>query len=128
VKTMATTTNIDLVLPLEKQYAQVLRLAVAGIANRLDFNWEQIEDIKLAVEEAFLLTRSADSVSRIHFNFTVKPDSLTITVINAYLGHFDMQTYEQKYSFFIMTGLMDNVDIIPRNEKHFDLQLIKKIY
>jgi len=128
VKTIATTTNVDLVLPLQKQYAQVLRLAVAGIASRLDFNWEQVEDIKLAAEEAFLLARSADSASRIHFNFTVKPDSLIITAINAYLGHFDMHTYEQKYSFFIMTGLMDNVDIIPKNEKHFDLQLIKKIY
>ncbi len=124
----ATAASVDLVLPLEKKYAQVLRLAVAGIANRLEFNWEQIEDVKLAAEEAFLLVLQANQSSEVHFNFQIKPDGLEINALNANLGEFNIKSYEQKYSFFIMTGLVDKVDIVPKNKNHFDLQLVKKLF
>ncbi len=124
----STSASVDLALPLEKEYAQVLRLAVAGIASRLDFNWEQIEDIKLASEEAFLLVMQKKIDKNIHFNFLLRPDRIAVNVVNAHLGSFNMQSYEQKYSFFILTGLMDKVDVVPRNERYFDLKFVKKLY
>lgn len=124
----ATSDSVDLVLPLGKEYAHVLRLAVAGIASRLDFNWEQIEDIKLAAEEAFLLVMQANADSSAHFNFVLSSDQLNINIINAHLGSFNIKDYKHKYSFFIMTGLVDKVDIIPRDESYFDIQLIKQLY
>ncbi|KKM22704.1 hypothetical protein LCGC14_1622550 [marine sediment metagenome] len=124
----ATSANVDLVLPTEKKYAHVLRLAVAGIASRLQFNWEQIEDIKLAAEEAFLLVLKAGQATQAHVTFKIGTNELKIIFVDANLGVFNIKSYQQKYSFFIMTGLMDNVDIVPRNETHFDLKLSKKIY
>ncbi|TET53233.1 MAG: hypothetical protein E3J54_04705 [Actinobacteria bacterium] len=124
----STSASVDLALPLRKEYAQVLRLAVAGIASRLDFNWEQIEDIKLASEEAFLLVMQKKMDKNIHFNFLLRPDRIAVNVVNAHLGSFNMQSYEQKYSFFILTGLMDKVDVVPRNESYFDLKFVKKLY
>ncbi len=124
----ATSANVDLVLPLEKKFGGVLRLAVAGIANRLEFNWEQIEDIKLATEEAFLLVLKAGRSAKVHITFKISPNDLKIQFVDADLGVFNIKSYQQKYSFFIMTGLMDKVDIVPLNETHFDLRLEKKIY
>lgn len=124
----ATAASVDLVLPLAKEYAQVLRLAVAGIASRLNFSWEQVEDIKMAAEEAYLLVMQVDSSHSVHFNFIVKPDNLTIHIVNAYLGSFDLKAYEQKYSFFIMTGLVDKVDIIPQKDNFYDIQLVKNLF
>lgn len=124
----ATAASVDLVLPLAKEYAQVLRLAVAGIASRLDFSWEQVEDIKMAAEEAYLLAMQADSARNVHFNFLIKPEKLAINLLNAYLGSFDLKAYEQKYSFFIMTGLVDKVDIIPRRDNFYDIKLVKNLF
>lgn len=42
-------------LPAETAYVAVLRMSAAGIAARLDFTLEDIEDLKMAVSEACAL-------------------------------------------------------------------------
>jgi serine/threonine-protein kinase RsbW len=42
---------IELKLPFKAEYVSVARLAVSGIANRMGFDIEAIEDIKVAVSE-----------------------------------------------------------------------------
>ncbi len=42
-------------LPAETAYVAVLRLAAAGLAARLDFTLDDIEDLKMAVSEACAL-------------------------------------------------------------------------
>lgn len=43
---------VDLKLPAKPEYVGVVRLTISGIANRLGYSYEEIEDIKLAVAEA----------------------------------------------------------------------------
>lgn len=43
---------ITLTLPARAEYVSIARLTVSGIANRMGFPYEDIEDIKLAVAEA----------------------------------------------------------------------------
>lgn len=43
--------SIELVLPFKAEYVSVARLTVSGIANRMKFDIEAIEDIKVAVAE-----------------------------------------------------------------------------
>ncbi|MEJ8548213.1 anti-sigma B factor RsbW [Brevibacillus borstelensis] len=43
---------ITLTLPARVEYVSIARLTVSGIANRMGFAYEDIEDIKLAVAEA----------------------------------------------------------------------------
>jgi serine/threonine-protein kinase RsbW len=43
---------ISLELPNRAEYLGVARLTVSGVANRMGFSYEEIEDIKLAVGEA----------------------------------------------------------------------------
>ena len=44
--------SIELRLPSKAEWVGVARLAVAGVASRLNFSIEEIEDLKLAVAEA----------------------------------------------------------------------------
>ncbi len=44
--------TVELRIPREPEWVAVARLAVAGVANRLRFSVEDIEDIKLAIAEA----------------------------------------------------------------------------
>ena len=44
--------QIELRVPSKSEYVSVVRLTASGIANRLGFSYEDIEDIKVAVAEA----------------------------------------------------------------------------
>ncbi|MBV9866010.1 MAG: ATP-binding protein [Abitibacteriaceae bacterium] len=44
--------SVQLHIPASTEYVRVARLAVTGVASRMDFSYEEIEDIKLAVSEA----------------------------------------------------------------------------
>ena len=43
---------VELTLPAESAYLSVLRTATAGLAARLDFTLDEIEDLRIAVDEA----------------------------------------------------------------------------
>jgi serine/threonine-protein kinase RsbW len=43
---------IELALPARPEYVGIVRLTLSGIANRLGFTYDEIEDIKLAAGEA----------------------------------------------------------------------------
>ena len=51
----------ELRLPADSAYLSVLRTATAGLAARLDFTLDEIEDLRIAVDEAcaMLLPRPA---------------------------------------------------------------------
>ncbi|HEV3156577.1 MAG TPA: ATP-binding protein [Candidatus Baltobacteraceae bacterium] len=51
-KAQVTQGLVDLRIPAAAEWVAVARLAVAAVANRLSFSYEEIEDVKLAVAEA----------------------------------------------------------------------------
>ena len=44
--------NVEFSIPCMSDYVGVVRLAVSGLATRMNFSIEEIEDIKIAVSEA----------------------------------------------------------------------------
>ncbi len=44
--------TVQLVIPCRAEYVGVVRLAVLGIASRLPFSYDEVEDVRLAVGEA----------------------------------------------------------------------------
>jgi serine/threonine-protein kinase RsbW len=80
----ASTVDDDVVLltvPADGGYLGVLRTATAGLAARLHFALDEIEDLRIAVDEACAMllaiaTRSADLECR----FAVSHDALTVAV------------------------------------------------
>lgn len=48
----ASTQSIKIHIPSSTEYVRVVRLAVTGVASRMPFSYDDVEDIKLAVSEA----------------------------------------------------------------------------
>jgi len=68
-------------MPADGAYLSVLRTATAGLAARLDFTLDDIEDLRIAVDEACaMLLSQAIPGSSLECNFSLSPDDMTITV------------------------------------------------
>jgi serine/threonine-protein kinase RsbW len=68
-------------MPADGAYLSVLRTATAGLAARLDFTLDDIEDMRIAVDEACaMLLSQAVPGSSLECTFTLSADDMTIAV------------------------------------------------
>ena len=68
-------------MPADGAYLSVLRTATAGLAARLDFTLDEIEDMRIAVDEACaMLLSQAIPGSTLDCDFTLGTDAITISV------------------------------------------------
>ena len=73
--------QVTIRMPAEGAYLSVLRTATAGLAARLDFTLDEIEDLRIAVDEACgLLLSQATPGADLDCDFTLAEDSVTIAV------------------------------------------------
>ena len=68
-------------LPAESAYLSVLRTATAGLAARLDFTLDEIEDLRIAVDEACaMLLGQAIPGSSLECQFALDRGAMTVSV------------------------------------------------
>ncbi len=122
---------IEMIVPSKPEYLGVVRLAVSGIANRMGYTYEEIEDIKIAVTEActnvVYHAYDDEEEGKTKINFAVYHDRLEIFVIDqgknfdkkavrAKMGPVDSNTAVEKLNegglgLFLIETLMDKVEI-----------------
>ena len=73
--------QVTIRMPAEGAYLSVLRTATAGLAARLDFTLDEIEDLRIAVDEAcgMLLAQAAPGAD-LECDFTLGEDRMSIAV------------------------------------------------
>ena len=77
----ATGDQVKVTLPAEGAYLSVLRTATAGLAARLDFTLDEIEDLRIAVDEACaMLLAQAIPGTNLECAFDLDADEMAITV------------------------------------------------
>jgi anti-sigma regulatory factor (Ser/Thr protein kinase) len=69
--------RIDLEAPLSGDFQAVVRLIIGGIAERVDFAFEEIDDLQLAVER---LLAEAGTVGSVRLSFEVGADGIRTRV------------------------------------------------
>jgi serine/threonine-protein kinase RsbW len=111
---------VVLVVPADNTYLAVLRTATAGLAARLGMTLDQIEDLRIAVDEACailvpLATASPDgSGAEVTCRFTVMPEALRIDVsVTTPYGH--ELPGSQSFSWQVLTALAGKVAADARN-------------
>ncbi|MDK2919585.1 MAG: serine/threonine-protein kinase RsbW [Candidatus Petromonas sp.] len=113
--------NISISLPSKPEYVSIARLTASVIANKMGFNVEDIEDIKVAVGEACnnaVLHGNQDD-NNFDVEFTVQDDSFIIEIRDKGKG-FEVDKCpepdlcapkENGLGIFIIKSLMDEVEI-----------------
>jgi len=122
---------IEMRLPAKDEYVGVVRLSASGIANRMGFSYEEIEDLKVAISEAMTnaTTHAYDhgEDGEVTIGFGIYPDRLEVMVADRG-GSFNLEKvkkhigpYQQTeqienlreggFGLFLIDALMDKVEI-----------------
>ncbi|AWB45983.1 anti-sigma B factor RsbW [Paenibacillus sp. CAA11] len=121
--------RVILNLPATAEYVDIVRLNLYGIASKMGFSYEDIEDMKVAVSEACnnaVLYAYNQQEGSMEILFEVGPSELSITVkdegesFESYSGKSDAATLHDKeiseaqiggLGFYLMQALMDDVSV-----------------
>jgi serine/threonine-protein kinase RsbW len=106
---------VVLAVPADNTYLAVLRTATAGLAARLGMTLDQIEDLRIAVDEACAIlvplattTGGPDVGAEVTCRFTVLPEALRIDVsVATPNGH--RLPGNQSFSWQVLTALAGEV-------------------
>ncbi|HZK51624.1 MAG TPA: hypothetical protein VFD47_08685, partial [Actinomycetota bacterium] len=87
------TETISIKIPASPEYLQVVRLVAAGLASRLSFTLEDIEDLKIAVDElSAYITGAHGRSGTLAVSFTLHGDRIQIRGIGEYTESYEVRT------------------------------------
>lgn len=96
---------VTIKLPAAGAYLSVLRTATAGLAARLDFTLDEIEDLRIAVDEACaMLLAIATPRAELECRFAVTEDALTVEVSVATVRGARLPS-ESSFAWKVLTAL-----------------------
>ena len=127
---------VELRIPSKAEWVAVARLAVAAVANRLNFSIEDIEDVKLAVAEACTnCIQHANGSDQIEITCETEPEGLTVRVRDHGHGARPEAVTNRKSAeprvgglgVFLIRSLMDSVEYDVHPERGTNLVMTKKV-
>lgn len=116
---------IELSLPANAAYVSAARLTASSIANRLDFDIDETEDVKAAVSEActFVIKKaSTDYVDLFKVAFEPGENLLTVRIR---IGKIDLTPDDGDMSLMMIRALTDEFVITERDDE-IEIRMVKK--
>ncbi|WP_345628702.1 ATP-binding protein [Rugosimonospora acidiphila] len=108
---------VVLVVPADGSYLAVLRTATAGLAARLQFTLDEIEDLRIAVDEACaMLLAVAPTGAELTCEFEVTAEALAINVTAPVKGSAALPG-GQSFAWQVLTALAGKVSADTTDER-----------
>ena len=116
---------VEIRLPADSAYLSVLRTATAGLAARLDFTLDEIEDLRIAVDEACaMLLPHAIVAAKLTCRFHLDPATLEVTVT---IPTTDGALPERDtFSWTVLSALAGEVDTGQDDDRNVWIRLRKR--
>jgi anti-sigma regulatory factor (Ser/Thr protein kinase) len=103
--------EVRLTMPAVPQLLRVARLTAAGLAGRLGFNFDEIEDVKIAVDElCFALVGTKGRDGDLTVTYRLLPDALEIEGHGAF-GASHPETAPSELSAQILAAVVDEHEL-----------------
>jgi serine/threonine-protein kinase RsbW len=108
--------TVTIRIPASPAYVQVVRLVAAGLAARLNFTIDDIEDLKIAVDElSAYLTGAQGREGDIDIRFTVTDDRIEIAGTGILAPGQKMRTDLTEFSRMILDTVVDSATLDTTN-------------
>ncbi len=116
---------VTLRLPASSAYLSVLRTATASLASRLDFTIDDIEDLRIAVDEAcaMLLVQAVPGAD-LQCSFELTDDAISVAVSVPTLD--GEQPSRETFAWTVLTALAGEVDSSVDADRRVTLSLRKR--
>ena len=106
--------RVTLTVPARGEYARTVRLTAASLASRTAMTVDQVDDVRIAAEEAFVY--ASDSVGEqgsVDVAFTIDEDSMTNEVSLGDVSPLDDEDTERRttYATFILQSVCDQFEL-----------------
>ncbi len=112
-------------MPAVSAYLSVLRTATAGLAARLDFTIDQIEDLRIAVDEACaMLLRQAVPGTDLITEFELNGQEMIVRVEVSTVG--TAEPRRDDFAWMVLTALADEVDAVTDSPDRMAIVLRKR--
>jgi hypothetical protein len=116
---------ISIRIPASPEYVSVVRLVVAGIASRLRFTIEDIEDLKIGVDElSAYLTGTQGREGTLEIRFTVHGDRIEIDGTGDLAPTQKVRTELTEFSRMILDTVADKASL-QQVDGHPSFKLVK---
>ena len=116
---------VTIKLPAAGAYLSVLRTATAGLAARLDFTLDEIEDLRIAVDEACaMLLAQALPGADLDCTFTLNGDSIRVGVSVLTLD--GQQPSRDTFAWTVLSALAGEVDSTAGVDDRVTITLLKR--
>jgi serine/threonine-protein kinase RsbW len=124
---MGNTDRVALTVPARGEYARTVRLTAGELASRVGMTIDDVDDVKLAAEEAFVFSCSHAKGDDIVFSFLLEAGGVEVVVGPVIERGSEAETEgaEGRYARFILESICDEFEMIERDGGHF-LRLVKK--
>ena len=116
---------VVLTLPANSAYLSVLRTATAGLAARLQFTLDEIEDLRIAVDEACAMLLAGEELPELALScrFLLTGDEIAVTVTLPAARR--TLPSRDTFSWQVLTALAGHVDASVTNEQ-LTIELTKR--
>jgi anti-sigma regulatory factor (Ser/Thr protein kinase) len=111
---VGTKDEVRLAVPAKPEYLRLARVTAAGLASRLGFSFDEVEDLRLAIDElCYGLTGPTGRDGMVEVRYLLDDDALTIE------GHADFEASEgaglTELSEVILEALVDEHEFTHRD-------------
>ncbi len=117
------TPTVTLRVPPLADHVALLRTVVSGLAARRDYTLEQVDDLRMAVEEAAVLLLRNGQGSPLELNATVEPEELCVELSTDIAGP-DAVVDPTSFSWMILEALTDDLSTTVQGRRA-SLKLVK---
>jgi serine/threonine-protein kinase RsbW len=120
--------RVVLTIPAQGEFARTVRMTAAELASRAGMDIEGIEDVRLAVEEAFVFASERVAGSQITFSFDIAQGVVALEVgpLTLDCDSDDGPDTHERYARFILESICDEFEIIA-DDGSCHLRLVKRM-
>lgn len=121
--------QIRLSFPVNPAYVSSARLTVSSIANRINFDIDEIEDIKTAVSEAciYIIKRSAAFAgSNFEICFTPGQQEMYVEILAEDKAGGDIEASSEEMSLMMIKALVDEFSISKPADDRISITMTKR--
>lgn len=120
--------RVTLTVPARSEFAKTARMTVAELASRIGMSYDEVDDVRMAAEEAFIFACNRADGGSVTFTLDVLEDGIGITVGPVQSAQADEvgEDAQDRYAAFILESVCDEFQI-ERTTDGSILRLVKRM-